>query len=232
MATFPSEDGADKAVEQLEQMAKDGSIEIIEAAVVRRSVDGEASVTQVGIPSAKSWAGKGALIGGIVGIIFPPSLIGGALVGAGLGAGGGAIAKAALANDELKQAADDLEPGTSSFMAVIDQKWLKELTKAMEGYSKLAEHTLDADTAANLEFLSDEASGVAAVSGTVMAQDDDAAMVSQINIVEDTETGVIAASGATVVTDGDVVAAEGFQAIVVPDDSEAIGDGDSGDEDE
>ena len=46
MATFPSEDGADKAVEQLEQMAKDGSIEIIEAAVVRRSVDGEASVTR------------------------------------------------------------------------------------------------------------------------------------------------------------------------------------------
>jgi len=65
-----------------------------------------------------------------------------------------------------------------------------------------------------------------------MAQDDDGAMVSQINIVEDTETGVIAASGATVVTDGDVVAAEGFQAIAVPDNSEAIGDGDSGDEDE
>ena len=36
MATFPSEDGAEKAVEQLEDMAKAGSIEIIEAAVISR----------------------------------------------------------------------------------------------------------------------------------------------------------------------------------------------------
>ena len=44
MATFPSENGADQAVEQLKQMASDGSIEIIEAAVIKRAADGETSV--------------------------------------------------------------------------------------------------------------------------------------------------------------------------------------------
>ncbi len=37
-------------------------------------------------------------------------------------------------------------------MAVIDEKWARELGVAMEGYAKLAEHTLDADTAANLQM--------------------------------------------------------------------------------
>jgi len=224
MATFPSENGADQAVEQLKQMASDGSIEIIEAAVIKRAADGETSVEQVNLPSAKKWAGKGALIGGLVGLIFPPAIIGSALVGAGIGAGTGALAKHALANDELTEAAAELEPDTSSFMAVIDQKWAKELAVAMEGYAKLAEHTLDADTAANLEMITDEEAGVAAFSGTVMAQDDEAVVVSSLEVVEDLETGVTAASGGTVYADEEVVVAEGFQVVAVPDEiPDAVG---------
>jgi uncharacterized membrane protein len=224
MATFPSESGADQAVEQLKQMARDGSIEIIEAAVIRRAADGETSVDQVNLPSAKRWAGKGALIGGLVGLIFPPTIIGSALVGAGIGAGTGAFAKHALANDELMEAAAELEPDTSSFMAVIDQKWAKELAVAMKGYAKLAEHTLDADTAANLEMITDEASGVAAFSGTVMAQDEDAAVVSSLEVVEDLKTGVTAASGGTVHVDEESVVLEEFQAVAVADEvPDAVG---------
>ncbi len=212
MATFPSENGADQAVEQLKQMASDGSIEIIEAAVIKRAADGETSVEQVNLPSAKKWAGKGALIGGLVGLIFPPTII------------GSALAKHALTNDELMEAAAELEPNTSSFMAVIDQKWAKELAVAMEGYAKLAEHTLDADTAANLEMITDEEAGVAAFSGTVMAQDEEAVVVSSLEVVEDLETGVTAASGGTVYADEEGVVAEGFQAVAVPDEiPDAVG---------
>lgn len=224
MATFPSENGADEAVKQLEQMAGRGSIEIIEAAVIRRAADGETSVEQVNLPSAKKWAGKGALIGGLVGLVFPPAIIGSALVGAGIGAGTGALAHHALANDELKEAAAELEPDTSSFMAVIDQKWAKELAVAMDGYAKLAEHTLDADTAANLEMISDEASGVASLSATVMAQDEEAVVVSSLEVVEDLETGITAASGGTVYADNEGVVAEGFSAVGIPDEiPDAVG---------
>ena len=216
MATFPTEDGADKAVEQLEAMAKAGSIEIIEAAVISRNAEGETEVHQISLPSTKSWAGKGALIGGIVGVIFPPTIIGAALVGAGLGAGSAALTKYALKNDELEEAANELEPGTSSFIAVLDQTWVKELAKAMEGYDKLAEHTLDATTSANLEMIADEAAGVAAISGEMYAETEDGVVAAEIDSVTDLETGATYSEGSIVATDGDVVVGESFAELEVP----------------
>ena len=216
MATFPTEDGAEKAVEQLEAMAKAGSIEIIEAAVINRNAEGETEVRQVSLPSTKSWAGKGALIGGIVGVIFPPAIIGSALIGAGLGAGSAALTKYALKNDELEEAANELEPGTSSFIAVLDQTWVKELAKAMEGYDKLAEHTLDATTAANLEMIADEAAGVAAISGEMYAETEDGVVAAEVDSVTDLKTGSTYSEGSIVATDGDVVVGESFAELEVP----------------
>ena len=216
MATFPTEDGAAAAAEQLEAMAKAGSIEIIEGAVISRNAEGETSVEQANVPSTKSWAGKGALIGGIIGVIFPPSLIGGALVGAGIGAGSAALTKYALKNDELEAAANELEPGTSQVIAVLDQTWVKELAKAMEGYNKLAEHTLDATTTANLQMIADEAAGVAAMSGEVYDESDEGVMAGRVDAVADLETGATYAEGGMVATDGESVVAAGFSELDVP----------------
>ena len=216
MATFPTEDGAAAAAEQLEAMAKAGSIEIIEGAVISRNAEGETSVEQANVPSTKSWAGKGALIGGIIGVIFPPSLIGGALVGAGIGAGSAALTKYALKNDELEAAANELEPGTSQVIAVLDQTWVKELAKAMEGYNKLAEHTLDATTTANLQMIADEADGVAAMSGEVYDESEEGVMAGRVDAIADLETGTTYAEGGMAATDGESVVAAGFSELDVP----------------
>lgn len=224
MATFPTESGAEEAVGQLEAMAKAGSIEIIEAAVISRDLEGETSVRQVNLPTAKKWAGKGALIGGIVGVIFPPAVIGSALVGAGIGAGSAALAKYALKNDELEAAANDLEPGTSSFLAVLDQTWVKQLAAAMEGYDKLAEHTLDATTSANLEMISDEAEGVASLSGEAFTETEDGAIAASVDAVVDLKTGASYVEGDMAATDGEEVVAAGFAELTVPDEvPDAIG---------
>ena len=71
-------------------------------------------------------------------------------MGAGIGAGSGKIGKEALKSDELWDAAKDLEPGTSAFVAVVEDEWIEQMQKAAEGYSKLAEHALDADAAISL----------------------------------------------------------------------------------
>jgi len=47
-------------------------------------------------------------------------------------------------------------------------------------------------------MITDEEAGVAAFSGTTMAQDDEAGVVSSLEVVEDLEIGVTAASGGTV----------------------------------
>ena len=150
MATYPTEDGASRAMDVLKDMAKEGTIDIVDAAVLTRDDDGDVKVKQQSVPSVKKWAKRGAIIGGVIGLIFPPSLIGGALLGAGIGAGSGKIGKEALKSDELWEAAKDLEPGTSAFIAVVEDEWIDQIGKAAKGYNKLAKQAIDADEAINL----------------------------------------------------------------------------------
>ena len=218
MATFPNTEGASSAVSTLEDMAKQGSIDIVDAAVITRSEDGKTSVQQHSLPSIKKWTKRGAIIGGVVGVIFPPSLIGGALVGAGIGAGAAKIGKEALKSDELEAAAAELEPGTSAFVAVVEDKWVQEVTNAMAGYSKLAEQALDADSAARLGVIADE-SGAVEVSGTAFEVDRETgeAEAATFDVVSDPESGVTAATGAEVVIDPEegTVEAAAFEAVEV-----------------
>jgi uncharacterized membrane protein len=66
----------------------------------------------------KKWTKRGAIIGGVIGLIFPPSLLGGALVGAGIGTGSAKIGKEALKSDDLWDAAKELEPQSPQLAAM------------------------------------------------------------------------------------------------------------------
>jgi uncharacterized membrane protein len=218
MATFPTTEGATGAVDQLEAMAKAGSIKIVDAAVVSRSLDGSTDVDQVTLPGMASWAGRGALIGGIVGLVFPPAVIGSALVGAGIGATSAAIARHALKNEDLEEAARDLAPGTSAFIAVVEETWVRQMATALEGYERLAEHTLDADTSANLQLIADEAAGIAAASADVVGTDEDGnPVVASMDRITDTDTGISYTTGEAVSTDGEVVVSATTEQLEVPD---------------
>lgn len=229
MATFPTEDGAEQAVDTLEEMAKRDTIEIIDAAVLTRTEDGEVKVEQKSLPSVKSGAKWGAIVGGVLGVVFPPSIIGTALVGAGVAAGTAKLAKMAMENDELKEAAESLEPGTSAFIAVVDNKWVRKMSEAMRGYNKLAEHALDAESAARLGVISDEEAGVAAEYGTATSVDPEsgARIVAEETTVVDAVTGDVATEATIVGVDpdsGTVAAAHIAAAGNVSDEgSEALG---------
>ena len=156
MATFPNEDGGSGAMEALKDMAKDGTVDIVDAAVLTRDPDGGVKVKQESLPSVKKWTGRGAIIGAVIGLIFPPSLLGGALVGAGVGAGAAALGKEALKSDDLWDTAKYLEPGTSAFVDVVEDELIDQIQKAAQGYSRLAEQTLDADVALNLGVVAED----------------------------------------------------------------------------
>jgi uncharacterized membrane protein len=229
MAVFPTEDGAQAAVDELEAMAKNDTIEIVDAAVLVREADGDTKIQQHSLPSVKKGAKWGAVIGGVAGLIFPPSIIGGALLGAGLGAGGAKLGKMALESDDLKEAANDLEPGTSAFVAVVDNTWVTKVSQAMEGYSKLSEHALDADSAAMLGIVEDDTSGTVTEYGSMTAVDPEtgARVVADATTVADTTTGDVISAGQVVAADpetGDVAAA-GYVAAGNVADTAALDDG-------
>jgi hypothetical protein len=65
----------------------------------------------------------------------------------------------ALEDDDLKDAADSLKPGTSAFIAVVENTWVEKVDQAIAGYTKLAEHTMDAEAAGVIGELTDDSSG-------------------------------------------------------------------------
>ena len=148
VAAFDNEKQAGEALRDFRAMDREGSIDLIDAAVVVRGADGKVSFEETIDPSGKKWAKRGAIAGGLVGLIFPPSIIAGAVVG---GAGGGVWGKIrdkGFKDDDLKAVGDSLEPGTSAIIAIAEDRVIERLERGIEGYRNIARHAVSAEAAA------------------------------------------------------------------------------------
>ena len=150
IAAFGSEDGAAAALKDFRAMDREGSIELIDAAAVVRTADDKVKVEETADPSGKRWAKRGAIAGGLVGLIFPPSLIGAALVG---GAGGGIWGKIrdkGFRDEDLEAIGETLQPGSSAIIAIAEDRVVERLLRGLEGYDRIARHALSAEAAAQI----------------------------------------------------------------------------------
>jgi len=111
VAVYDDAATAEKDWSALEAATQAGQVTIADAALVENR-NGEAVILQR--ESHHGW-GKGAVVGAVVGILFPPSIIGAAAVGAG---GGALIARMTRALDrgKVKDLGETLDSGA---MAVI-----------------------------------------------------------------------------------------------------------------
>lgn len=149
-AFYPNETGARDVLNQLKQMDKDKTIDILDAAVMVRSEDKKVKVTETGefTPSKGAW--RGAAAGAVIGIIFPPSILAMGAVGAAAGAALGHFTDQGFDNNLLKEIGENLPPGGSVIVAVIEETWLSKLETALEGYVDLERYALSADATASL----------------------------------------------------------------------------------
>jgi uncharacterized membrane protein len=129
-------------------MDRDGSIDLIDAAVIVRTRDGKVRFHETADAGPLKWAARGAVAGGILGLVFPPSLIVSAAVGGGAGAIWGRFHDRGIKDDELKAIGDGLEPGSSAIIAVAEDHVIEHLEQGLDGYERLARHTVSAETAA------------------------------------------------------------------------------------
>lgn len=148
IAVFDNETQAGQALRDFRTMHREGSIELVDAVVVVRKSDGKVSFEETADPSGKTWAKRGAIAGGLVGLVFPPSIIAGLAVG---GAGGGIWGKIrdkGFKDEDIKAVGESLEPGTSAIFAIAEDRVVQRLQEGLAGYEKLARHALSAEAAA------------------------------------------------------------------------------------
>ena len=148
VATYGSEDGAATAAKDFQEAQRDGAIDLIDAAVIVHTADGKVKFEETADPSGKKWAKRGAIAGGVVGLIFPPSIIVSAAVGGGAGGVWGKIRDKGFKEEELKEIGNSLPPGSSAIIAVAEDRMVEQMERALGGYEKISKHAVSAEASA------------------------------------------------------------------------------------
>jgi uncharacterized membrane protein len=148
VAAYGTEAGAGEALEDFKAAQRDGAIELIDGAVIVHTAEGKVKFEETADPSGKKWAKRGAIAGGVVGLIFPPSIIVSAAVGGGAGGIWGKIRDKGFKDEDLREIGESLPPGTSAFIAIAEDRMLEQLERGLSGYEKIARHAVSAEGAA------------------------------------------------------------------------------------
>jgi uncharacterized membrane protein len=150
VAFFPDEKEAKDALADFKLADREGSIDLVDAVVVVHEAGGKVKFEETADPSGKKWAKRGAIAGGLVGLIFPPSILATAAVGGAAGGVWGKIRDKGFKDEDLKAIGEALEPGTSAIIAIAEDRVVAQLEKGLAGYSRIANHALSAEAAAQV----------------------------------------------------------------------------------
>jgi uncharacterized membrane protein len=120
-----------------------GAIGTFDSAVVRRDDDGKVRVTKTEKPTQHgAWTGAG--VGALVGLVFPPAVLGSAIVGAGAGGLVGHL-RGGISRSDLKDLGDELEAGSAAVIVLGESRIEEQLEKAVTRANKLIEKQIEAD---------------------------------------------------------------------------------------
>ena len=114
-----------------------------DVALVYKDDDGKVHVTKHEKPTQHG-AWKGAAVGALVGIVFPPAILGSALVGAAAGGGIGHV-MGGMSRSDAKELGDYLNSGQAALVVIGKSRVGEQLDKALTHAEKTQEKEIDAD---------------------------------------------------------------------------------------
>lgn len=132
-ATFPTQGGANLAVKKLQELEKQGLLDVENTITVNKNAWDKIDVHETTDGSGKQGAKIGALVGGVVGLIFPPSILATTALGAAVGGMTGVLRGSKFDETDIKTMADELQPGQSMLVAIVDPQWQDEVQTALDG---------------------------------------------------------------------------------------------------
>ena len=133
-ATYPDVDHAKVTLDMLEQMHRAATITLIDAAMITKDEKGKYKVHETDEMTAKKGAIRGAVVTGVLGLIYPPSFIASVIAGGGIGALMGRMRDTGIKHDKIQEIADKLEPGKAAVIALVEGEFGPQVQQALEGY--------------------------------------------------------------------------------------------------
>jgi uncharacterized membrane protein len=133
---FEEVDKAEEALRFFKQLKRDHVIAAVRnAAVLVKDESGQLAVREAQDVDAKRGTRFGAITGALVGLLGGPV---GAVIGAAAGAATGRVAARKIdmgfPDEYLKNLQDNLQPGNSALIALIEHEWTGEVTEALKQF--------------------------------------------------------------------------------------------------
>ena len=135
VAAFNDEKGAENALQQLKEAQKEKVIKVKDAAVLSRDQNSKLHIKESGDMTGARGAAYGGIAGAVLGVVTGPvgwAALGGAAVG-------GLVAKlrdSGFDDARLRQWGENLTPGSSAVVAVIEHTWVTEVEDILRENAK------------------------------------------------------------------------------------------------
>ena len=127
VAAFKDVNGAGKALSELQEAAKKGLIKIDDAAVLVKDAQGKVSIKDTKDMGGGKGLAVGAVVGGVLAVIFPPSILVGAVAGGAIGGLGAKLHHGGFPVERLQKLAEGLTPNSSAIVAVVEHEWVAQV---------------------------------------------------------------------------------------------------------
>ena len=142
-AVYADRDEAEADYDTLLDLHSADLVGTYDVALVRKDDDGKVHVTKHEKPTQHG-AWTGAAVGALVGIVFPPAILGSALVGAAAGGGIG-HAMGGMSRSDAKELGDYLDTGQAALVVIGESRLQEQLDKALTHAEKTQEKEINAD---------------------------------------------------------------------------------------
>lgn len=114
IGTYPSESAARADYDIVKELHSSGTVGTYDAAVITKDADGKVHVNKDEMATRHGGWG-GAVAGAVVGLLFPPVIIGTAIVGGAIGAASGHLWRG-VSRSEVKELGDLIDSGQAALL--------------------------------------------------------------------------------------------------------------------
>jgi uncharacterized membrane protein len=143
LATYDSEDAAREDYNVLKELHATGVVGTYDAAVVTKDAEGKVHVDKHEKPTQHgAWTGAG--VGAVLGILFPPSILGSAVVA---GAAGGLIGHlwGGMSRSDVKELGELLDAGEAALLVIGRDQLQETLDRELKRANKRINKEIAAD---------------------------------------------------------------------------------------
>lgn len=150
IAAYDDASVAEEGWNDVKELAKEEAIDVDGMLFVRRNEDGKI-VVKDDAHDVRKGVKVGAVAGAVVGLIFPPSLLGGAVVGALAGAGIGGLRGRGRKNEIHADVEHALPEKSSGIIVLVNDESASRLESALSEADNIEKHEVDAESAASIK---------------------------------------------------------------------------------